>query len=546
MNANRIRSLTLWHWYIAFASLFVGLFFGLRQSLARAGIEASYDYYQGLTLHGVLNALVFTIFFIAGFLYLTTETSLKRPLKSYRLAWLSFWTILIGTVLAAIPILTKKASVLYTFYPPLMAHPSFYIGLALVVVGSWIAALVVLLTYLAWRKENPGVRVPLMFVATATTYILWFIASIGVAAEVLLLLIPWSLGWVKETNPLLARTLFWYFGHPLVYFWLMPAYLAWYTMMPKVAGGKLYSDPMARLAFILFILFSMPVGTHHQFADPGISTNWKAFHTFFTFLVTFPSFLTAFNLSASLEYAGKSNGGSGLFRWWRKLPYGNPIFACFISAMVLFIFGGISGIVNASYNMNMVVHNTSFIFGHFHLTIGSAVSLTFMGLVYLILPQLSRRELFSRRLALLQPYLWLVGMLIFSFANMATGRMGVPRRTDLGLSTYHFSSIAEHLEKVSAAGGIILYISSLLFFIVFVGTLTLGKRTQEESISLPVTEAYQTEIEAPRVFDNWKIWIGLAVILILVAYIPVIQQVLKISPFSSPGYDPSIPVPLSK
>ncbi len=543
---NRIRSLTLWHWYIGFAALFVGLFFGLRQSLARAGILANYDYYQGLTLHGVLNALVFTIFFIAGFLYLTTEISLKRPIKSYGLAWLSFWTILIGTVLAAIPILTKKASVLYTFYPPLMAHPSFYIGLTLVVVGSWIAVLVVLRTYLAWRKENPGVRIPLMFVATATTYILWFIATIGVAAEVIFLLIPWSLGWVKETNPLLARTLFWYFGHPLVYFWLIPAYLAWYTIMPKVAGGKLYSDPMARLTFILFILFSMPVGTHHQFADPGISTNWKALHTFFTFLVTFPSFLTVFNLAASLEYAGKSNGGSGLFRWWARLPYGNPVFASFISAMVLFIFGGISGIVNASYNVNMVVHNTSFIFGHFHLTVGSAVTLTFMGLTYLILPQLSKRELCGRRLALLQSYLWLVGMLIFSFANLATGRMGVPRRTDLGLSTYHFPPIVEHLEKMSAVGGVILYISSLLFFIVLVGTLIFGKRTQEETISLPITEAYQTEMEAPKVFDNWKVWIGLAVILILVAYIPVVRQVLQISPFASPAYDPSIPVPLPR
>jgi cytochrome c oxidase subunit I len=538
MNANRIRSLILWHWYIAFAALFVGLFFGLRQSLARAGIKPDYDYFQGLTIHGVLNALVFTILFISGFLYLTTENSLKRPLKSYGLAWLGFWTILIGTVLAAIPILTKKASVLYTFYPPLIAHPSFYMGLALVVVGSWVAALVVLRTYLAWRKENPGVRIPLMFVATATTYILWVIASVGVAAEVLLLLIPWSLGWVKETNPLLARTLFWYFGHPLVYFWLMPAYLAWYTIMPKVAGGKLYSDPMARLAFILFILFSVPVGTHHQFADPGISTNWKALHTFFTFLVTFPSFLTLFNLSASLEYAGKSNGGIGLFSWWSKLPYGNPVFACFIIAMFLFILGGISGIVNASYNMNMVVHNTAFIFGHFHLTIGSAVTLTFLGLVYLILPQLSRRELFSRRLALLQPYLWLVGMLIFSFANMATGIMGVPRRTDLGLSTYHFPPLAEHMEKMSAVGGIILYISCLIFFIVFVGTLIFGKRTQEESISLPVTEAYQTEMEAPRVFDNWKLWISLALVVIFIAYIPLLHQVLQVSPIASPGINP--------
>ena len=74
---NRIRSLTLWHWYIAFAALFVGLFFGLRQSIARAGIRADYDYYQGLTLHGVLNALVYPILYIGLSLFNNGEIPKK-------------------------------------------------------------------------------------------------------------------------------------------------------------------------------------------------------------------------------------------------------------------------------------------------------------------------------------------------------------------------------------------------------------------------------------------------------------------------------------
>jgi cytochrome c oxidase subunit 1 len=129
---------------------------------------------------------------------------------------------------------------------------------------------------------------------------------------------------------------------------------------------------------------------------------------------------------------------------------------------------------------------------------------------------------------------------------MAAGRMGVPRRTDLGLSTYTFPPLVEHLEKMSALGGIILYISSLIFFVVFLGTLIAGKRTQEESIDLPVTEAYQTEMEAPKLFDNWKVWISLAVVLIIVAYVPVLRQVLEVSPFGSPGYNPGIPVPIPR
>src|SRR5437016_12210208 len=57
-------------------------------------------------------------------------------------------------------------------------------------------------------------------------------------------------------------------------------------------GGKLFSDPMARGSFILFLLLSTPVGLHHQFTDPGIGQGWKLTHAFLTFAVFFPSLLT--------------------------------------------------------------------------------------------------------------------------------------------------------------------------------------------------------------------------------------------------------------
>lgn len=99
--------------------------------------------------------------------------------------------------------------------------------------------------------------------AVANT-LLWIVATIGVAATVLFQILPWSLGWVDSINVLASRTLFWYFGHPLVYFWLLPAYMCWYVVIPKVIGGKIFSDSLARMSFILFLLFSIPVGLHHN------------------------------------------------------------------------------------------------------------------------------------------------------------------------------------------------------------------------------------------------------------------------------------------
>jgi cytochrome c oxidase subunit 1 len=83
------------------------------------------------------------------------------------------------------------------------------------------------------------------------------------------ILIPWSLGLVATVDPLVARTYFWWFGHPLVYFWLLPVYVLWYTVLPRLAGGRLFSDSLARMVFILFVVLSTPVGFHHQFSIPA-------------------------------------------------------------------------------------------------------------------------------------------------------------------------------------------------------------------------------------------------------------------------------------
>ena len=155
--------------------------------------------------------------------------------------------------------------------------------------------------------------------------------------------------------------------------------LVWYTLLPKVAGGKLFSEPLARMVFMLFVLFSTPVGIHHQFADPGISAGWKLAHTASTYVILFPSLVTAFTIIASLEMAGRMKGARGLFDWLGKLPWKEPFFVSVILAMLTFALGGFGGAINAAYAMNTMVHNTAWIMGHFHLTVGTAVALTFMG-----------------------------------------------------------------------------------------------------------------------------------------------------------------------
>jgi cytochrome c oxidase subunit 1 len=540
-NFQLEEKLTAWHIGIALGALFLGTWFGPLQALEHVGIDlygklapGIKSYYQGLTLHGVLNALVYTTFFIVGFLSFTTIHSLKTKLRFPWVNILGFGLMVVGLLMAAVPLLLDDATVLYTFYPPLQASSLFYIGLTLIVVGSWVEGFGLYFTLAAWRAEHPDARTPFIAFSSVLTMVMWQIASLGIAAEALVLLIPWSLGLVKGTDPLLARTLFWFTGHPIVYFWLLPAYVSWYGMLPKQAGGKMFSDPLARLAFWLFLVLSIPVGLHHQFADPGISPTWKALHTLLTYGVTFPSLLTAFTVIASLELGGRARGGTSLFGWIRKLPWNDPSFSAQALAMITFAFGGIGGIINASYNVDLLVHNTLWIVGHFHLTLATTVVLSFIGISYWLIPKLSGRELWSVRTAQVQIWLWIAGMVPFSASHHLLGlHFGVPRRTMLGAAPY-LSSEWNPLLLLAAAGGVLLWASVLLYFVVILGTVFVARKLAHP-VEMPVAEAVRDLRETPEWLDAWRPWLIVTIVLIVLSYGPPLADLIRNVNLSSAG-----------
>ena len=512
----------------------------MMQALSRANLDLPFRsagvYYLSVTAHGTLMALVFTTFFIMGFGYVVAQRALGAELPLRRTAWISFWIAVLGTSMTVVAILAGKATVLYTFYPPLKAHPAFYIGLTLVVVGSWGWSGVMLYALRLWRRLNPGRTIPLAMYGYAATIIVWALATIGVAAEMLLQLIPWSLGWSATIDPVLARILFWWFGHPLVYFWLLPAYVVWYTLLPAAAGGRLFSAPLGRLVFAMFILLSTPVGFHHQFMDPGIPSQWKLFHTINTLLILYPSFVTAFTIIASLEIAGRMRGGTGVFGWIPRLPWGDPLVSSAILSMLLFAIGGFGGAINASFGLNAMVHNTSWIPGHFHTTVGSATALTFMGACYLVVPRLLGRQLELAPMARVQPYLWFFGMLLFSIPTHITGLMGMPRRVyDATYGEHPVALSWRWLTDISAMGGIVLFASALFFVLVMVFTLA-GTRAEAR----PLEFAESVEPEPAR--GSWLDRLGLltlaAAALIVIAYAYPIWHHLQMPRFGSPGFSP--------
>lgn len=522
----------LWNVMLSLVAFLLGGLPGIAQALERVGINLYANapvntvlddragYYQGLTLHGVLLVIVFTFTFANGFITLATMRAYGRPMASTLLVQVAFGCALLGTGLAGWVMLTNQATVLFTFYPPLKAHVAFYIGAVLLVISTWVTLANIVWTHRQWAAAHPGERTPLIGFMAIMTYAMWAMASVGIAAEVLLLVLPWRFGWTDSIDAQLARTLFWLTGHPIVYFWLLPAYISWYTMIPKQAGGRLFSDPLARFVFLLFLLFSAPVGFHHQYTDSGVPQWMKNLHGIATIAIFFPSMITAFSVVSALENGGRARGGKGLFGWIWRLPWGNPSFTAQVHAMLIFTLGGASGLINASQTVNLVVHNTAFVVGHFHMTIG-AVALAFIGIAYWLVPYLTGNNLWGRRLALAQSWLWLVGMLVFARGQISAGLQGVPRRTAFADAVYKdFIDGLDVPNWLTAIGGTMMGLSGLLIFLVIAGTVMgLAGRNHEQEVPVAETRIGSTRRIWPWL-DNYKLWVVLAVLLVVLAYLP--------------------------
>ena len=193
---------------------------------------------------------------------------------------------------------------LYTFYPPLIGNAFYYIGVVLVVVGSWIwvALMSVNLRRLEARQSRTR-RCRWRCSLTSPAPIFGPGPPSAPHSNSCSRSCRSRSGCKSTIDAGLARVFFSWTLHAIVYFWLMPTYIAYYTIVPRAIGGRLFSDTMGRIAFILFLVVAMPIGMHHPFEDPQVGAGFKFMHSVFTALVALPTLLTVFTICASVEIA---------------------------------------------------------------------------------------------------------------------------------------------------------------------------------------------------------------------------------------------------
>jgi cytochrome c oxidase subunit 1 len=446
-------------------------------------------FYQLLTSHGVNMLIFWIITFEIAVLYFCSSTLLRCRLATPRIAWLGFALMLIGVVVNNLAVASGDASVMMTSYVPMPANPNFYLGLIIFAVGALLGCFVFLGTLVIAKEEKTYEgSIPLVTFGALTACII-AVFTIASGAIILIPTYLWSIGYISNIDAAMYRLIWWAFGHASQQINVAVHVAIWYAIAAIVFGARPLSEKVSRTAFFLYIAFLQLAAAHHLLVDPGLSSEWKIFNTSYAmYLAVLASMIHGLTVPGSIEVAQRAKGYTkGLFEWLRKAPWGNPVFSgMFISLIGFGFIGGISGVVMGTEQINIIIHNTIYVPGHFHATVVIGTTLAFMALTYFLIPVLFRRQIVMPGLAKWQPYLFGGGMAVFTLAMMGAGTLGVERRhwdmafTNSALA-FDYPASAFTLMGVVGIAGVAAILGGAIFILVTVLSVFFGKPVESTS-----------------------------------------------------------------
>lgn len=497
LKVNRTaNTLVKWNAFAAVVFLLVGGLFGLGVALTRmpsVQLLPPELFYMALTAHGLVNLAVWIIFFEMAVLYFLGAHVLGNRLATPRWAWTQFWLMLVGAAMVAVAVLGGQSSVMMTSYPPLQAAPHFYLGLILFAVGALIGCFVFLGTLVVAKREKTyNGSLPLVVFGGLTACIIAIFTIVSGA----LILIPtffWSIGLISHIDPMMYRVIWWAFGHSSQQINVVTHISIWYLIASLVFGAKPMSEKVSRGAFLLYILFLQLGSVHHLLSDPGLTSAWKIFNTsYMLYLAVLASMIHGLTVPGSIEVAQRKKGlDVGLFTWLRKAPWGNPIFSGMFLSLVGFGFiGGITGVVMSVEQINMIIHNTMYLPGHFHGTLVVGTTMAFMAVTYWLIPVVFQRKIALPTVAKLQPYVFSLGAWVFSIALMGAGTLGVQRRhADITFAgqplAYEYPEIAKGLMDLGELFGVVMAVGAIMYIVVVLASIFTGEKIEEGSAPWP-------------------------------------------------------------
>jgi cytochrome c oxidase subunit 1 len=405
--------------------------------------------------------------------------------------------MLVGAIITNIAVLQGESSVMFTSYVPMQASPLFYLGIILFAVGALLGCCVFFGTLVVAKDEKTYEgSVPLVTFGAITAAII-AVFTIASGAIILIPTLLWSIGYISYIDPLMYKTVWWAMGHSSQQINVSAHVAVWYLIAAVVFGAKPLSEKVSRTAYLMYILFLQLASAHHMLVEPGLSSEWKIFNTSYAmYLAVMGSMIHGLTVPGSIEAAQRKKGfNKGLFEWLRKAPWGNPAFSGMFLSLVFFGFiGGITGVVLGTEQLNLIMHNTLYVPGHFHGTVVAGTTLAFMALTYIVVPLIWRREIILPGLAKIQPYLFGFGVAGISLFMMGAGTLGVARRHwDIGFSDavlgFDYPAAAYLMLGLNGLSAILAATGGALYIVIVVGSILFGKKRDEAAAPAPAQPA---------------------------------------------------------
>ena len=473
--------------------LAIGGLFGLLVALTRWPAVHLLDsdmFYLVLTAHGLDVLLVWIIFFEMAVLYFASAILLNCRLATPKIAWLGFALMLVGAILTNITVLQGDASIMFTSYVPMQAPPNFYLGLILFAVGALLGCFVFLGTLVIAKEEQTYEgSIPLVTFGALTACII-AVFTIASGAVILIPTWLWSLGYISHIDSVMYKLVWWAMGHSSQQINVSAHVAIWYAIAAILLGAKPLSEKVSRTAFLMYILFLQIASAHHMLVEPGLSSEWKVFNTSYAiYLAVLGSLIHGMSVPGAIEAAQRRNGfTNGIFEWLRRAPWNNPAFSGMFMSLVLFGFlGGISGVVLGTEQINIMLHNTLYVPGHFHATVVAGTTLAFMAMTYLVVPLIIQREIVWPGLAKWQPYLFAIGVGGISLFMMGAGTLGVSRRhwditfSDAALS-FDYPPAAFLMLALNGIFAILATVGGALYVVITVASVLFGKKVDATNV----------------------------------------------------------------
>lgn len=430
-----------WLW-LGIAALAIAGIFSIILVAARTPQLAAFQnlFSVALVVHVDLSVLVWFLA-IAGMLIAYNENA--RGIRWPYFQPVAFWTSAVATALIALSPLDSEWVVIKSNYIPVLHNIVFLLGLSLLMAGMIVS---VLPSTSSTPPRSPDAHGLLS-------------RSINYAAGVLAIAIACFIASAYNMPagvPLehMFETLFWAGGHTLQYLYTLLTMIGWVVLLAAI-GASPSDTARRRLEWLFFI----PLLTALLSLPPFIMYDVLSaeFREYFTRAMIHAGGIAPILVGAYVIYC--------LFTL-RPLRNNRALWSSLISSLVLFLAGGAIGYLIQGQNVTIPAHYHGSIVG---------VTLSLMGIAYVILPQFGYRSVASWRMAFWQPILYGVGQLLHIGGLAWSGGYGVLRKTTTGEMTELTPAIKTALGLMGA-GGMLAIIGGLLFVIVVIRSAKLTER----------------------------------------------------------------------